>query len=154
VKHKIRERKASKSFTEQHEILGGEAVVYRTVQNGDYWQFRCWISAEKKHFRVSLKTRDLSSAVEKAKTLFFQLKSQSQNGVKIFGIAWRELVDDYLKKQEERVSTKRITAGRFGTIKSQLKHLLEFVGEDAKVGEIGRGKFLEYELSPVRMTLG
>lgn len=144
MKHKLHAKKPSKSFTAQHEILGGEAVVYRTIQNGDYWQFRTWIKAEKKHFRISLKTRDLSTAVEKSKTLYLQLQSQSQNGVKIFGISWRELVDDYLKEQEVRVTTKRITVGRLGTIKSQLKHLLEFLGDDTKVGEIGRGKFIEY----------
>ena len=114
------------------------------MQNGDFWQFRCWIKEEKKYYRLSLRTRDFATALEKAKKHYFDIQHQIRSGVKVFGITWRELVELYVEEQQKRVDTKRITAGRLVTIKSQLKHLLAFVGAETKVGEIGKSKFLDY----------
>jgi integrase len=145
MKHKTRRSSGeTKTFKDQHEILGGEAVVYRTAQNGDFWQFRCWIRDEKKYYRVSLKTRDLSTATELAKKYYFDIQHQIRSNVKIFGLTWRELVEMYLVEQEQRVQTDRITRGRYTTIKSQLVHFLAFVGAEIKTAEISRSKFLEY----------
>jgi integrase len=145
MKQKFKNAKTSKSFTEQHEILGGEAIVYRTTQNGNYWQFRTWIREEKKYYRVSLKTRDLSTALAVAREKYFELQVQIRSNIKVFGITFGELVELYLAEQKERVETKRITKERLGTISSQLKHLVEFVGgSKIKLCEINKDKFIEY----------
>ncbi len=141
-KHKLRQ---SKSFKEQHPILDGDAIIYRTTQNGNVYQFRTWISAEKKYYRKSLKTRDLDTARERAKSLYYEIMHQVRSGKKIFGLTFGELVEEFLKYQDQRVQTGRITRGRYSTIKTQLtKHLLGFVGGNTKVSEIDLGKFYEF----------
>jgi UPF0288 family protein (methanogenesis marker protein 3) len=116
-KHKLQ---PSKSFTEQHPILGGDAIVYRTRQNGDVYQFRTWISGEKKYYRKTLKTRDLETALERGRQFFYDIQVELRTGKKLFGLTMEELVDGFLTYQQGRVETKKITQGRYSTIKTQL----------------------------------
>ena len=45
----------SSFYTDTHDICDGQVTISRTKQSGEVWQMRCWISAEKKHFkRLSL----------------------------------------------------------------------------------------------------
>ncbi|WP_135076511.1 hypothetical protein [Terasakiella sp. SH-1] len=142
----------TKTFVDQHPILGGDAVVYRTRQNGEIYQFRCWISAEKKYYRKTLKTRDLETALERGKQLFYDIQLQLRTGRKMFGLKVGELVEEFLKYQQQRVSTGLITEGRYQTIKTQLtKHLYEFlgdsnqkVGSNRQVNEIDKSKFYNF----------
>lgn len=127
VEHKF---SATKTFVDQHPILGGDAIVYRTRQNGKIYQFRTWIPAEKKYYRKTLKTRDLETALERGKQLFYDIQMQLRTGRKLFGLKVGELVDEFLKYQQQRVTTGLITQGRYHTIKTQLtKHLYEFLGD-------------------------
>jgi len=142
----------SKSFTEQHPILGGDAIVYRTKQNGDVYQFRTWIPGEKKYYRKTLKTRDLETALERGKQFFYDIQVELQIGKKIFGLTMKELVDGFLDYQDKRVETGKITRGRYNTIKTQLcKHLFGFlgdgnqnVGQNRKVKEFDKSKFYDF----------
>ena len=61
VKKRIRVSKGSKS-SQNHDIFGGKAQILRVPQSGDVWQFRMWISEEKKYLRKSLQTRDFEAA--------------------------------------------------------------------------------------------
>lgn len=148
-KHKLR---ASKSFIEQQAILGGDATVYRTKQNGDVYQFRTWISSEKKYYRKTLKTRDLETALSRARQMFFDIQVELRIGKKIFGLTIRELVERFLEYQEKRVDTGKITRGRHSTIKTQLtRHLYGFlgdgdsrVGQSRKVSEIDKSRFYDF----------
>ena len=49
----------------QHPILDGIAYIYKRESSGDVWQFRMYVSNEHRDYRVSLRTRDFESAVEK-----------------------------------------------------------------------------------------
>ncbi|MDP6645521.1 MAG: tyrosine-type recombinase/integrase [Rhodospirillales bacterium] len=149
AKHKLR---PSKSFTEQHPILGGDAIIYRTKQNGDVFQFRTWIPGEKKYYRKTLKTRDLETATERGRQLFYDIQVELRTGKKLFGLTMLELVDGFLSYQDERVATGKITRGRHSTIKTQLnKHLFGFlsdgkprVGQNLKVNEIDKARFYDF----------
>jgi len=44
-----------------------DALVYK---RGEYWQLRMWLAKERKYARFSLKTRNKSTAVDKAKLHF------------------------------------------------------------------------------------
>ena len=83
----------SKSFIEQREILGGDAIIYRTVQNGPVYQFRTWIPEEQKYYRKSLKTRDVATAIDRGKKMYYGIQASLLTGKKIFGITMGELVD-------------------------------------------------------------
>jgi len=136
----------SKFKKEEYPVLGGKAVVLRTSQSGEYYQFRMRIPAEKKYVRESLKTRDLETALKRAEERFFQIHSDVASGKKLFGMTLQELVDAYLKFRYEDVELGNITEGRYRTIKYQVKHFLEYKGKTTKVSELDKNSCFEFIL--------
>ena len=63
----------SRFYTDTHDICDGQVTILRTKQSGEVWQMRCWISAEKKHFKKSLRTKNLEDAKEKARVQYYSL---------------------------------------------------------------------------------
>ena len=63
-------------------MLGGKCLILRTEASGDVWQFRMWVSEEKKYVRKTLGTRDFKTAIERAETLCLQLYSDVASGKK------------------------------------------------------------------------
>jgi|TARA_B110000483_G_scaffold241897_1_gene326101 integrase len=132
-----------------HEILDGQAFVFRVRQSGDVYQFRMWISGEGKDYRVSLKTRDLETALIKGRKLGVKLLSDMSEGRKIFGVSWSELIDQYVEYR--RIDTTiisnnipRITIGRLSTIKTYLDRFLDVIGHQTKVSELDMSSLFDY----------
>ena len=128
----------------QHPILDGIAYIYKRESSGDVWQFRMYVSNEHRDYRVSLRTRDFESAVEKGRNLAIELSSQVSRGMKVFGISLGELVNEYLEYRHNDVMVGDIVVGRWTTMKSQLKHLLELKGRDIKLSELERECLYDY----------
>lgn len=101
------------------------AQVFRVKQSGDVWQFRMYVRAEQNHYRKSLRTRDLETALVRGRKLGAQILGDIQSGRKIFGSCLQELVDEYIAYRQKDVGVGDITAGRLVTIKSQLNHILK-----------------------------
>jgi hypothetical protein len=131
---------------QQHEILDGMAYIYRLAQSGDVWQFRMYITAEKKDYRKSLRTRDKTTALQRGRELGLELQGKMINGVKLFGYSLQELVDKYVEYRQEEVDAGIITYGRLVTIKSGLNRFLEILGKDTKVSEIDRDTLYDWRL--------
>lgn len=129
-------RTSNSQIHSQHSILDGEAIIYRIPLSGDVWQFRMYLKEEQKHYRKSLRTKDLESALSKAKKLTLEILSKKASGKKIFGVTLQEMVDEYLAFRDREVAGGIITAGRLVTIKSQLKHFLEIKGKGTKASEL------------------
>lgn len=129
-------RTANTKIHSQHSVLDGTATIFRIPLSGDVWQFRMYLSDEKKHFRKSLRTRDLDSALSKARKLALELLGKQEAGKKIFGVSLEELVDEYLVFRQREVDAGIITAGRLTTIKSQLNHFLRLKGGTTKASEL------------------
>jgi hypothetical protein len=108
--------------------------------------------ARKKYVRKTLKTRDLASAIDRGKKLYLEYEHNVRSGKKIFGLTARELVDQFLAYQQERVNSGLITQGRFSTIKTQVnRHFIGFLvkgdpskGEKVRTGELERGMFCDF----------
>ena len=49
----------SKFYTDLIDICDGEVTLLRTKKSGQVWQMRCWIPKEKRHFKKSLRTKEL-----------------------------------------------------------------------------------------------
>jgi integrase len=133
----------------QHKVLDGLAEIYRTSVSGDVWQFRMYFQEEQRHFRKSLKTRDLESALERARRLGADLMGKHRQGIKIFGVSLQELVDEYIAYRQREVDLgimEGITAGRLGTIKSQLRHLLDYKGAATKAAELERDSLFDWRM--------
>lgn len=143
AKKRTRVSKGTKS-SQNHDIFGGKAQILRVPQSGDVWQFRMWIAEEKKYLRKSLQTRDFEAANERAEKLYLETMANVSAGKKIFGLSMKELTDLYIEWRSGDVGT-RITEGRLITLKSQMKHILSYKGENLKVGELERNSFYEYE---------
>ena len=143
------------SRSEVHEVLGGEATIFKIKgMSGDVFQFRQWIKGEKQAFRRSLKTRDLNTALQRAKSLVVENLANSEKGVKIFGITLREAIDRYLEAREQDVDVDLITKGRLQTISSNLKNLKKIFGrDDLKISELDRNSLNINERSYYRDRL-
>ena len=66
------------------DILGGKAIIL--TNDFDIWQYRCWISAEKKYIRESLKTKDKELAIELAEKKTIEYMYRVERGDKLFGV--------------------------------------------------------------------
>ena len=61
------------SIPNTHDICDGQVTISRTKQSGQVWQMRCWISAEKKHFKKSLRTKNLEDAKDKSRKQYYSM---------------------------------------------------------------------------------
>lgn len=134
----------SKFYTAEVDICDGAVKLIRTKQSGDVWQMRCWIHAEKKYIKKSLRIKDLEQAKEKGRLEYYTMMGKVQAGQKLFTITAKELVEKYLDYQLDRVEGGFITKGRWTTIRTQLNHFLGFVGDDRKLDTINREKYKDY----------
>jgi integrase len=123
-------------FETDEEAIFDEAVIYK---RGEYWQMRMWLVTERKYARFSLKTRNKSTAIDKAKLHYHQLKAGELAGKKYFSITTKIGVEQYLEQRMLEVGQSGgIVAGRYSTIKTHLEHWLEFIGRDVKLKELER----------------
>ena len=123
------------TFNDKEIVIFDDAVIY---VRGDYWQMRMWLSKEKKYARFSLKTRSESTAIDKAKDYYHELKAQEKSGKSYFSKTTKQGVEEYLQQRQKDVEAELIVKGRFGTIKTHLEHWLNFIGRDTKLKELER----------------
>jgi integrase len=124
------------SFNDDEEPIFDEAVIYK---RGEYWQMRMWLAKEGKYARFSLKTRNKSTAIDKAKLHYHELKAKELAGKTYFSITTKIGVERYLEQRELEVGQSAgIVAGRYRTIKTHLEHWLNFIGRDVKLKELER----------------
>jgi hypothetical protein len=116
-----------KTFVEGEEILiYDEAVIYK---RGDIWQFRYWLEKERRYVRLSLKTKNVDVAVEKAKKHFVKIKSETDSGKTYYSKTTKDGVLLYLEYRKGHIdsrTTKSIVKGRYATIRGHLEHWLDW----------------------------
>ena len=137
-------KKIVKFHTDEEDILEGDVKLFRTKASGDVWQMRYLVRKEGKYYRKSTKQRDLYKAKEVAKKNYYSIMGLMTTGRKIFSLTTSELVELYLQHQQRRVDDGHITQGRFGTIKTQTKQFLSFVGENTSIAGIEDKKYRQY----------
>lgn len=124
------------SFNDDEEPIFDEAVIYK---RGEYWQMRMWLAKEGKYARFSLKTRNKSTAIDKAKLHYHELKAKELAGKTYFSITTKIGVERYLEQRELEVGQATgIVVGRYRTINTHLEHWLNFIGRDVKLKELER----------------
>ena len=132
-----------KAFNDDEIAIYDEAVVYK---RGDYYQMRMWLQNEKKYARFSLKTRNRSTAIDKAKKYYHELMSQQIAGKRYFSLTAKQGVQMYVEARAKDVESGDIVKGRLGTIKTHLEHWLDFIGRDTKLKELERTDCEDYYL--------
>jgi len=123
------------AFNDDEIAIYDEAVVYL---RGEYWQMRMWLQSEKKYARFSLKTKNRSTAIDKAKKHYHELMSDQMAGKRYFSLTTKQGVEMYTNARAEDVEAGLIVKGRLGTIKTHLSHWLDFIGRDIKLKELER----------------
>ena len=131
-------------ISDAFDLMDGEIRVYRTTHSGDVWQMRMYVADEKRYVRKSLKTRDKTLAIERAKKDFIFFQAKIQNGEKLFSITAQELVNRYRLFEQERLDGHQISEGRFSNIKTHTNRYLDFVSKTEKIQNISNKKFREY----------
>ena len=140
----IKKKTIGNTSTDNYEILGGKAQIFRVAKSGDVWQFKMWVKEEQKYLRKSLRTRDFDTAVIRAEEKYLKTYSDVSSGRKIFGMSLGELVTEFIAWRADDVDAGIITKGRLGTIKSQFKHVTNFKSDKLKISELDRNSFYDY----------
>ena len=91
------------------------------------------------------KLRTKKQQYKEPKKNILQIYANISSGKKIFGLKLYELVDAYIEYREKHVQADTITAGRLETIKSQLKHFLDYKGFKTKLSELDRKSAFDYQ---------
>ena len=128
-------------FNEDEIAIFDDAVIYK---RGDYWQFRLWLAKERKYARFSLKTRNRSTAEDKAKLHYHELMALQMQGKSYFSLTTKDGVAMYLEQRQKDVDAKLIVKGRYSTISTHLEHWLEFIKRDLKLKELERTDCEDY----------
>lgn len=119
--------------------------MIRTKASGQVYQLRMWIPEEGKYYRITLRTKDLETAIKRGEDEVFRVLGEIHSGKKIFGITLGQLVELYLEwRLKEDVTTGNITKGRWLAVRSQLNHLLAFKGPETKLSELEKNSCFNY----------
>lgn len=132
------------------QILGGKAIIF--LNDYEIWQFRCWIAAEKKYVRQSLKTKDKQTAIELAEDLYLGIHARVKNGEKLFGAPVEEAIEHFLSYKQKQIGVGddyTIVEGRYQTIKTHLRHLLRYLGEKTKITDLDSNFLKKYVIDGV-----
>ena len=78
----------------------------------------------------------MKTAKKLAEELFFDIRSRSSGGEKIFSLTARELVEKFLEYQQKRVKRQHISASTVRNKKTHLHHYLRFVSATQKINNI------------------
>jgi len=127
-------------------IYNSKAVIYQN--DYDVWQFRIWLADENKYFRQSLRTKDKAKAISDAEEMFEDIRYMKRKGRKVYSISIKKAVEMYIEDKSKYVGidgANGIVKGRLVTIKSHLKHFLDYLHKDAKVKDLGVNTLLSYE---------
>lgn len=144
-KRKPRESKGN-TMTEVHEIFDGRIKVFRVPQSGKKWQMKMWLKAEQKYYKRSLGTEYLDEALQLAEEIFFDIRSKIRVGEVILEKNVKDLVEMYLGEREKDVKNQHITPERLTTIKSQMKHFVNFIdGDNVRLSHVPPKKMKDYE---------
>jgi len=128
-------------FDDDEVPIFDDALIYK---RGGYWQFRMWLTKERKYARFTLKTRNKSTALEKAKLHYHELMAGQLAGKRYHSISTKDGVEKYVKQRQKEVDAGRIVSGRLGTIRTHLEHWLDFIKRDTKLRELGRNDCENY----------
>ena len=82
--------------TERIDIYGGKATIKQNKFG--VWQFRMWVSNEKRYYEKSLRTKRRAEAIDKAEEMYFDLQNELKDGRKLFSVSIAEAVAIYLEQ--------------------------------------------------------
>ena len=132
-------------YINKEKVCDGEVTIFQTQKSGGIWHMRMYVADSNKYFQKSLRTRNYLSAKEKAQIEHAQILVNKKDGKAIFSPTLYSAVEQYLEYRKKDVVMGRITEGRFGTIKTQLKHLKKFLNAEHRLDTFTAKALEEYQ---------
>lgn len=132
-------------YKEKHEILGSKLIIFLNGQKKtDVWYMRMHVGGKQAYKRISLKTSDKNTAIERALDHWRNLKNHIDAGGSIFEIRNLQAIDNYIKHLEELVDTEQIKKHTLQCKKTSLKKLKEYLLMYEKPSDIPKDIFQGY----------
>ncbi len=103
---------AKESRLDPTPLLGGQALVYRRVEGGN-WYLYLWLKAEKKRFRKCLETVDKALAIRTAEGLVLDALARQQAGQKVLAATLAEVIDKWEQLQNDRLARGEIRSADY-----------------------------------------
>jgi integrase len=139
-------------IVQEKEILPGKLKIVRTRDGGSYWYSSLYIpKPEQRIDRKSTRTTNEDDAAEIAIARYFEIQRRIKTGESIAPISVKEMARRFLAEEEKRVFAGGrhdggIKIERFGTIRTYVKHMVEFLGADTRLDKLQPEKFADYLL--------
>lgn len=135
----------SNYYKERHEILGSKLIIFLNNQKkSDIWYMRMHVGGDQAYKRISLKTSDKTTAIERALDHWRNLKNHMDSGGKIFGEKTEKIIDNYISFLGDLVETNQIKKHTMQCKLTSLKKLKEYLSVYEKPSDIPPEVFSDY----------
>ena len=86
--------------------------------------------------------------------MYFEIFANEQQGKTYFSLTVKEGVQQYLESRSGNVELGLIMRDRYVTIRSQLRHWLEFIGKDTKLKGVVKHRLINLSFSNCHALTG
>lgn len=133
-------------YLNKEKICDGEVTIFQTRKSGGIWHMRMYVADAEKYFQKSLRTRNYRSAKEKAQVEHAKILVNQNEGKAIFSPTLYKAVELYIAHRQKDVDRGEIVKDRLGTIKSQLKHLKNFLNAESRLDTFTAKALSDYQM--------
>jgi len=128
----------------QINLHNGDVKVFTTLRSGGNYHMKCWIHADQKYYRKSLKTRDEQLAIRLADEEYITIRAKRIHGERIFKTTFFSVIDEWIKDQQKTVGLNKKQT-RITTITSICNWIKAFIGDkNFKIQDLNPRSFVEY----------
>jgi hypothetical protein len=132
-------------YKERHEILGSKLIIYLNSQKkSNIWYMRMHVGGKQAYKRISLKTSDKSTAIEKALDHWRNLRNHMDAGGCVFENNINNIMSDYTQHLQELVETHQIKKHTLQCKNTSLKKLMEYLAQYEKPSDMPSDVFVDY----------
>jgi len=132
-------------YKEKHEILGSKLIIYLNSQKkNDIWYMRMHVGGKQAYKRISLKTSEKSTAIERALDHWRNLRNHLDAGGHIFEEKIEKVISDYIFYLQELVVTEQIKKHTLQCKNTSLKKLIEYLAPYDRPSDIPYDVFADY----------
>ena len=134
-------------YKNKHELCDGEVTIFTTTNSGGNWQMRMRVQGHRQYHQKSLRTKNFETAKERAKIEHAIATVKVDEGKSLFSPTLFKAIQLYLEHRAKDVLAKRITKGRFSTIKTQIKWLTKYptINTEHRLDTLGKKTIYDYQ---------
>ncbi len=134
-------------YREKHEIIGNKLLIYLNSQKRtDIWYMRMHVGGKQAYKRISLRTSDRSTAIERALDHWRNLRNHIDSGGSVFEKKTSEIIDEYIDFLGELVTTEQMKKHTLQCKNTSFKKLREYLSEYEKPSDIPFDVFKNYTI--------